>query len=125
MMLVSFAQSRLPGRRTWFYRVLLSIGGLLFSLVIAEGVLRLLERSQLGDRAIEGRLVADPVLGQKLEPFTQEHDANGFRNDSVPQHAEVVVLGDSQTWGVNVKRQDAWPQQLSRLSERSVYNMGM
>src|SRR6267378_5616866 len=116
MIPVSLAQPRLPGRRTWFYRVLLSIGGLLFSLVIAEGILRLLERSQLGDRAIEDKLIADPVLGKRLAPFTRGHDANGFRNDSVPQHADIVTLGDSQTWGVNAERQDAWPQQLSKLS---------
>ena len=73
-----------PKRRIRIYRVLLIIGGLLFSLVIAEGILRLLERSQLGDRAIEDKLIADPVLGRKLAPFTRGHDANGFRNDFVP-----------------------------------------
>ena len=112
-------------KRIRIYRVLLSIGALLFSLVIAEGGLRLLERNQLGDRRIEDRLIADPVLGFKLEPFTRGHDANGFRNDAVPQHADVITLGDSQTWGVNAERQDAWPQQLAKLSGRSVYNMGL
>src|SRR4030095_10174267 len=75
--------------------------------------------------AIEDKLINDPVLGFRLAPYTLGHDANGFRNDSVPQHADVVVLGDSQTWGVNAERQDAWPQQLSKLSGRSAYNMGM
>ena len=121
----SAAHSNLPKGRIRVYRSLLVIGGLIFSLVIAEGVLRLVERSQLGDRAIEDKLITDPVLGQKLAPFTRGHDANGFRNDSVPQHVDIVSLGDSQTWGVNAERQDAWPQQLSRLSGRSVYNMGM
>ena len=114
-----------PKTRIRFYRVLLALGGLLFSLVIAEGVLRLVERSQLGDRAIEDKLITDPVLGQKLAPFTRGHDANGFRNDSVPQHVDIVCLGDSQTWGVNAERQDAWPQQLSKISGRGVYNMGL
>ena len=112
-------------RRHVISRVLLSIGALIVSLTIAEGALRLVERSQLGDRRIEHRLVADPLLGYKLEPFTAGHDANGFRNDSVPQHVDVVVLGDSQSWGVNAERQDAWPQQLSKLSGHSVYNMSM
>ncbi len=85
----------------------------------------MVERSQLGDRAIEDKLIADPVLGKKLAPFTRGHDANGFRNDAVPQHADVVAIGDSQTWGVNAGRQDAWPQQLSKLSGRTVYNMGL
>ncbi len=110
--------SRLP-------RVLLSLASLIVSLVIVEGALRLIEKIQLGDRAIENKLIEDPVLGLRLAPHTQGHDANGFRNEAVPQKVEVVCLGDSQTWGVNVARQDAWPQQLSRISGRSVYNMGL
>ena len=111
--------------KTRIYRFLLVIGGLLFSLVVAVGVLRVVERSQIGDRAIEDKLLADPIMGKKLAPFTSGHDANGFRNDSVPQHADIVAIGDSQTWGVNAERQDAWPQQLAKLSGRSVYNMGL
>ena len=117
--------SNSPKGRIRIYRILLTIVGFLLSLMIAEGVLRLVERSQLGDRAIEDKLIADPVLGQKLAPFTRGHDANGFRNDSVPQHVDIVSLGDSQTWGVNAERQDAWPQQLSKISGRGVYNMAL
>jgi lysophospholipase L1-like esterase len=112
-------------RRICIYRVLLSLAGLLISLLVAEGALRLLEKIQLGDRAIENKLIKDPVLGLRLAPYTQGHDANGFRNDTVPQNIDIVTLGDSQTWGVNVERQDAWPQQLSKISGRSVYNMGL
>jgi lysophospholipase L1-like esterase len=114
-----------PKRRIRIYRGLLTLVTFLVTLAIAEGVLRLVEKAQLGDRAIEDKLINDPVLGFRLAPYTLGHDANGFRNDSVPQHADVVVLGDSQTWGVNVERQDAWPQQLSKLSGRGAYNMGM
>lgn len=112
-------------KRIRIFRLLLSLAGLLIGLVIAEGVLRLVEKKQLGDRAIEGKLIKDPVLGLKLAPYAQGHDANGFRNDTVPQNVETVALGDSQTWGVNVERQAAWPQQLSKLSGHSVYNMGL
>lgn len=114
-----------PKRRLRIYRVLLGLAGLLVSLVIAEGALRFIERIQLGDRAIEDKLIKDPVLGLRLAPSAQGHDANGFRNDTVSQHVDIVTLGDSQTWGVNVERQAAWPQQLSKISGRSVYNMGL
>lgn len=107
------------------YRVLLSLAGLLISLLVAEGALRLVEKIQLGDRAIENKLIKDPVLGLKLAPYAQGHDANGFRNDAVSPNVDIVTLGDSQTWGVNAERQDAWPQQLSRISGHSVYNMGL
>jgi lysophospholipase L1-like esterase len=119
------AESISPKRAIRIYRVLLTLVTLLVSLAIAEGVLRLVEKAQVGDRAIEDKLINDPILGLKLAPYTLGHDANGFRNDSVPQQADVVVLGDSQTWGVNAERQDAWPQQLSKLSGHGVYNMGM
>jgi lysophospholipase L1-like esterase len=112
-------------RRTSIYKVLLSLAGLLISLLVAEGALRLVEKTQVGDRAIENKLIKDPVLGLKLAPYTQGHDANGFRNDTVSQHVDIVALGDSQTWGVNVERQDAWPQELSKISGCSVYNMAL
>jgi len=119
------AESIPPKRPIRIYRVLLTLVALLVSLAIAEGVLRLVEKAQLGDRVIQEKLIDDPILGLKLAPHTLGHDANGFRNDSVPQHADVVVLGDSQTWGVNAERQEAWPQQLAKLSGRGAYNMGM
>lgn len=114
-----------PKRRIRIYKALLTLASVLISLLVAEGALRLVEKNQLGDRAIEEKLVKDPVLGLKLAPHALGHDANGFRNDAVPQKVDIVALGDSQTWGVNVERQGAWPQQLSKISGRSVYNMGL
>ena len=112
-------------KRIRIFKLLISLAGLLISLVITEGVLRLVEKNQLADRVIEEKLIKDPVLGLKLAPHAIGHDVNGFRNDVVPQHIDIVALGDSQTWGVNVERHGAWPQQLSKISERSVYNMGL
>lgn len=114
-----------PKRPIRLRKVLLSLASLIVSLLIVEAALRFVEKIQLGDRAIENKLIQDPVLGLKLAPHVQGHDANGFRNETVPQQVDVVCLGDSQTWGVNVERQNAWPQQLSRMSGRSVYNMGL
>ena len=115
----------IPPKRIRTFKVVLSLAGLLISLALAEGVLRVVEKIQLGDRAIESQLIKDPLLGLKLAPYAQKHDANGFRNDTVPPNVDIVALGDSQTWGVNVERQAAWPQQLSKISGRSVYNMGL
>jgi lysophospholipase L1-like esterase len=112
-------------KRIRLFKLLISLAGVLIGLVIAEGVLRVVEKTKLGDRAIDEKLIRDPVLGLKLAPNALGHDANGFRNDTVPQSVAIVALGDSQTWGVNVERQSAWPQQLSKLSGLSVYNMGL
>jgi lysophospholipase L1-like esterase len=119
------AKQQISPKRIRTFKVLLSLAGLLIGLLVAEGTLRLVERIKLGDRAIEDQLIKDPVLGLKLAPYSEGHDANGFRNDSVPQSVDIVTIGDSQTWGVNVERQNAWPQQLSKISGSRVYNMGL
>ncbi len=98
--------------------------GLAVGLLLVEVGLRIIEKVRLGDRAAPAT-VNDPRLGTRVAPNMSGHDANGFRNTSVPSQADLVVLGDSQTWGVNVQAADAWPQQLQKLSRRSVYNMGV
>lgn len=112
-------------RKLFLFRIVTVSLGSLLSLILAEAALRIFEKARLGDRAIEQKLINDPQLRSRLAPYTLGHDANGFRNDDVPQHADIVALGDSQTWGVNVQRPDAWPQQLGRMSNQRVYNMGL
>ncbi|MBN1565212.1 MAG: SGNH/GDSL hydrolase family protein [Anaerolineae bacterium] len=70
-------------------------------------------------------MAPDPRLGQVIPPNTGGHDALGFRNDSVPDHADMVTLGDSQTWSANAPRDKAWPSVLAELTGQTVYNMGM
>ena len=112
-----------PGRLV-FFRMLTLLIGLITGLLAAEVGLRIVEKARLGDRAAL-TMVSDPALGNKVLPNSPGHDANGFRNASVPAQADLVALGDSQTWGVNVQTAEAWPQQLEKLSGRSVYNMGV
>ena len=69
--------------------------------------------------------VKDSRLGYRVAPNTPDHDSLGFRNQSVPTHADIIAIGDSQTWGNNVGRYDAWPQVLGRILGRSVYNMAL
>ena len=67
----------------------------------------------------------DPVLGVRLNPNYPSHDRDGFRNAEVLQQADIVAIGDSQTYGANILLKYAWPQQLAALSGRSVYNMSV
>lgn len=59
------------------------------------------------------------------------HDLLGFRNESIPNAVEVLVIGDSQTYGNNVPYRQAWPSRMGvSLSERrdvpvSVYQMAV
>lgn len=65
----------------------------------------------------------DDRLGHVLNPDYPEHDSNGFRNPRVLESADIVALGDSQTYGSGVESGEAWPHVLARLSGRSVYSM--
>jgi len=68
--------------------------------------------------------VEDEVLGWRPNPQHPDHDRKGFRNAFVPEEADVVAIGDSQTYGEGVAADQAWPQQLQVLGRTTVYNMG-
>ncbi len=69
--------------------------------------------------------VFDSILGRRLEPGASGHDQWGFRNREVPRQADVVTIGDSQTYGIGVPRRSSWPAQLSELTGRQVYNAAL
>ena len=101
-------------------------GALLVCLGLAEALLRVYEKLSVRDRTVtEDSLEKDAELGFRLPPGVAGHDARGFRNESALERADLVALGDSQTWGINGAREEAWPQQLARLSGRTVYQMSL
>ena len=69
------------------------------------------------------RNVYDEKLVHRPNPAYPGHDLNGFRNKSVPKKADIVAMGDSQTYGTNVRVDQAWPQQLQKLGNIKVYNI--
>lgn len=79
------------------------------------------------DKISPGRRIApmikDPILSHKPNPEYEDHDENGWRNEKLLKKADIVVLGDSQSYGVNAKREEAWPQQLGQKANQSVYQM--
>ncbi|HZT89704.1 MAG TPA: SGNH/GDSL hydrolase family protein [Stellaceae bacterium] len=74
---------------------------------------------------LEATLIDDPILGHRIAPYSTGHDALGFRNKSVPERADIVAIGDSQTYGVRATREGSWPHQLAAMLGESVYDMGM
>lgn len=68
-------------------------------------------------------IIRDPILGHRPNPRNPEHDKKGFRNASVPARVDIVALGDSQTYGTGVPRENAWPQELAKMTGLKVYNM--
>jgi hypothetical protein len=107
-------------------RALAAALGLVAGLVLAELGARWLE-PEAPEAALAGDIglrIPDPLLEYRTAPGTGENDARGYRNASAPDRADVVALGDSQTWGVNASRDATWPAVLAELSGLSVYNMG-
>lgn len=104
-------------------RVLVVLFGLLLaeaSLQIATAVFPTVEARLSG---LKPRYVADPVLYVRGDSELPEYDENGFRNEVRPARSRIVVIGDSQTEGSGVARENAWPQQLAARLETSVYQM--
>jgi lysophospholipase L1-like esterase len=69
-------------------------------------------------------VISDQKLGKRGNPRFPGHDEWGFRNFSIPNHSEIVALGDSMTYGTSVKSEEAWPGLLGKATGRSIYNMG-
>jgi lysophospholipase L1-like esterase len=109
-------------------RTLLLLGGLLFGGFLGEAALQLADRSGAKLPHMEPsvlRTLPDAGLGHRIAPFQAGHDGNGFRNPAILQHADIVTIGDSQTWGINAGPSETWPAVLGQMTNRSIYNMGI
>jgi lysophospholipase L1-like esterase len=102
-------------------RLLALVGGLMLAVMLAEGVLRAREHVRTSEPITD----PDALLGVRNRPAAAGHDSRGFRNRVALASACVVVIGDSQTWGVNVSVDQAWPQQLQVQTGLDVYNMSL
>jgi lysophospholipase L1-like esterase len=70
----------------------------------------------------DGLLLTDPIVGVRARPLLAPTpdglagptDLLGFRNTAVPNRADVIVIGDSQTYGNNASLPQSWPQRIAR-----------
>jgi len=98
----------------------------ILSLVVADLILHV--AAFVSPRANEvmsivAKYAPDERLGHRPNPGYPGHDENGFRNLRVPQTADIVALGDSQTYGTGVESEEAWPRVLESLDGRFVYSI--
>jgi hypothetical protein len=113
--LIAFGERSL---RYW-RKALLSVLVSLVALGMVEVLARAFDLSAISVAELE----PDPVLGHARRPGRGGMDAWGYRNAGVPERADIVGLGDSQTFGANIRAEDTWPQALARLSGLSVHNL--
>lgn len=98
-------------------------------LLLAEGALQLASRVVPSvEILLTGRSpvpvgFVDERIAVRPNRSHPEHDANGFRNESVPERVDVVTLGDSMSYGSGVRPDESWPRRLAARSGPSVYNM--
>ncbi|MGI0118865.1 hypothetical protein [Zooshikella sp. RANM57] len=68
-------------------------------------------------------LIQDPVFKVRAKPLLPDmsgmgpHDILGFRNFGVPNQAEIVIVGDSQTYGNNAPIIYNWPHIFNNFLE--------
>lgn len=66
-------------------------------------------------------LLKDPYTNIRARPLLVDlsgfgpHDLLGFRNRSIPDIADVITIGDSQTYGNNTVLAKNWPSQLEQI----------
>ncbi len=104
---------------------------MLFTLTLLEGGLQVASwRSLTVRRAlappwiVNSPVVADAHLGWRGNPLHVDHDLRGYRNERALDRADIVALGDSQTYGL-VEAPLAWPRLLSAHLGATVYNMAL
>ena len=116
------------GLRTAGRRAITVIAMVAVWLAVAEVVLQVACLSPRVRAVVTGSgpppLIADTRLGLRGNAAHPEHDDWGYRNAERPDHAAIVALGDSQTYGTGVRRDEAWPPVLGRRLGVRVYNMG-
>lgn len=83
-------------------------------------------------KAEDGYSINDPVIRTRATPFYPNqlgmgpNDLLGFRNKSIPTFADVITIGDSQTYGNNAEIDQNWPavmQQQIQSKSTTYYNM--
>ncbi|MFT5113826.1 MAG: lysophospholipase L1-like esterase [Parasphingorhabdus sp.] len=93
---------------------------------------------RLEDYTSSDFILSDPEIVNRAKPLYPEersmgpNDILGFRNRSIPNVADIITIGDSQTYGNNAPIELNWPGQLkSRIGEITqqnqpvIYNMSV
>jgi len=104
-------------------RKILSIGLFIGTLLVIEAALRFFTPFPI--HAHKANQIDDDILSYRLDSSLGGIDSDGFRNEAVPERADIVAIGDSHTYGVNVDPQYSWPSQLAAMTNMTVYNFGV
>jgi len=124
---VCFQKSARKGHLWAFFKTQLLL--LFLAILVAELVLHMfgglaLKRILAPPWERDAPVIADEQMIARGNRLRLDADEKGYRNPTRPRVADVVALGDSQTFGPEDFR-NSWPALLSKRTGQSVYNMGL
>lgn len=105
----------MPHLRSLLSKLGLVCLGILIGFLLLEGALEL--RSRFVTPSTAPEVLPDERLGYRPNPNFPGHDSRGWRNASPLERADIVVFGDSHSYGA------AWEQQVGSRLHRTVYQM--
>jgi lysophospholipase L1-like esterase len=108
--------------KDYLKKSILVLVSIFLSLVIAEGASRIIFDPI---DYLKPERVPDNILGFKILPNTGAHDSWGYRNKSVPSTADIVTIGDSNTYGISATASNSWPSILGQSTGKVVYNISL
>lgn len=126
-----------PKKRRWLWRLVQLVLGLVVGVAIAEAIFWWRDD---GAFPHVNFYVPDERLGVRLEPGATERlkfrdnptteirvNAQGYRGAAWPAagEGEVLVVGDSQVFGLGVDEGETFSAQLARATKRTVINAGV
>lgn len=101
--------------------LLLMSASMIGSLIICEIALRLFTPFPINKTSNK---IEDDDLGYRMTSKLADIDKWGFRNPSKTQGV-LAAIGDSHTYGINVRSEEAWPAVLQIRSGIPTYNFGL
>jgi len=90
--------------------------------VLAEIGLRALTPFPIHSR--KANKIYDVDFGYRLNPGHPDSDKFGFRNKGKKERVFAAV-GDSHTYGSNVRQEESWPEQFEKITGVPTYNFGV
>jgi hypothetical protein len=86
---------------------------------------------RLDDLLSKSYILKDPIIKNRAKQLYPDefaigpNDILGFRNDSIPNTTDVVIIGDSQTYGINAHMVENWPHSFKRSLTKDVFVYSM
>lgn len=92
--------------------------------LLEVGAMLLIRSDLLPDPQIRP-ITEDALLMSVAVPDTADYDANGWRNAQVLSEADIVAIGDSQTWGFNASLDETWWSVMGQQLDQTVYSLAL